>query len=135
MEGAVTQRAGRVRQVAAKTPALIRECLDHGMESLLLQLGGRIVLDIGTGQMAVQPHEPKVRHRADLLNQSGARAPIRPEATHAGVHFQLHRKGGAALFRADLIAEARIEYTGAGVISDKQGPGIGTRIIDNIWPF
>lgn len=36
---------------------------------------------------------------------------------------------------SDLIAEARIEYTGAGVISDKQGPGVGTRILDNIWPF
>ena len=36
---------------------------------------------------------------------------------------------------SDLIAEARIEYTGAGVVSDKQNPGIGTRVMDNIWPF
>ena len=36
---------------------------------------------------------------------------------------------------SELIAEAKIEYTGSGVVSDKQGPGFGTRILDNIWPF
>jgi flagellar L-ring protein precursor FlgH len=34
-----------------------------------------------------------------------------------------------------LIAEARIEYTGAGVVADKQSPGIGTRVVDHVWPF
>lgn len=37
--------------------------------------------------------------------------------------------------RSDLIAEARIEFTGAGVLADKQGPGWGTRIADTVWPF
>lgn len=37
--------------------------------------------------------------------------------------------------RSDLIAESRIEYTGDGVIADKQGPGWGTRVVDTIWPF
>lgn len=34
-----------------------------------------------------------------------------------------------------LIAEARIEYTGSGVVADKQAPGFGTRIVDHVWPF
>ena len=34
-----------------------------------------------------------------------------------------------------VIAEAKIEFTGSGVVSDKQGPGFGTRILDHIWPF
>lgn len=34
-----------------------------------------------------------------------------------------------------LIAEARIEYTGAGVVSDKQAPGFAIRIVDHVWPF
>ncbi len=34
-----------------------------------------------------------------------------------------------------LLAEARIEHNGSGVVSDKQGPGIGTRIVDRVWPF
>ena len=37
--------------------------------------------------------------------------------------------------RSDLIAEARIEFTGAGVLADKQGPGWGTRLADALWPF
>ena len=36
---------------------------------------------------------------------------------------------------SQVIAEAKIEFTGSGVVSDKQGPGIGTRILDHIWPF
>lgn len=37
--------------------------------------------------------------------------------------------------RSDLIAEARIEFTGAGVVADKQGPGWASRIADTVWPF
>ncbi len=36
---------------------------------------------------------------------------------------------------SDLIAEARIEYTGAGVVADKQSPGFGVRAMDHVWPF
>ena len=34
-----------------------------------------------------------------------------------------------------LLAEARIENSGSGVLSDKQGPGIGQRLVDRVWPF
>ncbi|MFH1466327.1 MAG: flagellar basal body L-ring protein FlgH [Pseudomonadota bacterium] len=34
-----------------------------------------------------------------------------------------------------LLADAHIENSGTGVIADKQGPGIGQRVIDRIWPF
>ncbi len=37
--------------------------------------------------------------------------------------------------QSDLVAEARIEFTGAGVLADKQGPGWGTRVADMVWPF
>lgn len=33
------------------------------------------------------------------------------------------------------IAEARIELAGQGVVSDKQRPGWGARVLDWIWPF
>lgn len=33
------------------------------------------------------------------------------------------------------IASARIEYSGSGVIADKQKPGWAMRIIDYVWPF
>ncbi len=34
-----------------------------------------------------------------------------------------------------LLADAHIEVSGQGVLSDKQGPGIGQRLIDRVWPF
>lgn len=33
------------------------------------------------------------------------------------------------------MADSRIEYYGKGQLSDKQKPGWGTRLIDNIWPW
>jgi flagellar L-ring protein precursor FlgH len=33
------------------------------------------------------------------------------------------------------LADARIEYTGRGTLSDKQQPGWLTRLLDSIWPF
>jgi flagellar L-ring protein precursor FlgH len=33
------------------------------------------------------------------------------------------------------LADARIEYYGKGALADKQQPGWGTRIIDNLWPW
>ena len=36
---------------------------------------------------------------------------------------------------SQVIAEAKIEFTGSGVVSDKQGPGMGARILDHVWPF
>ncbi len=34
-----------------------------------------------------------------------------------------------------VIADAKIEYSGSGVVSDKQRPGWFVRILDFIWPF
>lgn len=36
---------------------------------------------------------------------------------------------------SSLIADAKIDFVGKGVISDKQNVGWGTRILDHIWPF
>ncbi len=36
---------------------------------------------------------------------------------------------------SELLAQAKIEVTGTGVVSDRQGPGWGTRLLDKIWPF
>ena len=34
-----------------------------------------------------------------------------------------------------LLAESKIEFSGQGTVSDKQGPGIGHRLMDHAWPF
>jgi flagellar L-ring protein precursor FlgH len=33
------------------------------------------------------------------------------------------------------LADARIFYTGRGVLTDKQKPGWLARLLDTIWPF
>jgi flagellar L-ring protein precursor FlgH len=33
------------------------------------------------------------------------------------------------------LADSRIEYYGKGALADKQKPGWGTRVIDNLWPW
>lgn len=37
--------------------------------------------------------------------------------------------------RSDVIAEARVEFTGAGVVAGKQRQGWGTTVMDTAWPF
>lgn len=37
--------------------------------------------------------------------------------------------------KSTFLADSRIEYYGKGALADKQKPGWGTRIIDNIWPW
>jgi len=37
--------------------------------------------------------------------------------------------------KSTYLADSRIEYYGKGALADKQKPGWGTRIIDNIWPW
>jgi flagellar L-ring protein precursor FlgH len=37
--------------------------------------------------------------------------------------------------KSTYLADSRIEYYGKGVLADKQKPGWGTRIMDNVWPF
>ncbi len=36
---------------------------------------------------------------------------------------------------SDFVAEATLQLSGGGVVSDKQGPGLGTRVVDHAWPF
>ncbi|MFH2093677.1 MAG: flagellar basal body L-ring protein FlgH [Pseudomonadota bacterium] len=37
--------------------------------------------------------------------------------------------------KSTYLADSRIEYYGKGALADKQEPGWGTRIIDNLWPW
>ena len=37
--------------------------------------------------------------------------------------------------KSTYLADSRIEYSGKGVLADKQRSGWASRIIDNLWPF
>ncbi len=36
---------------------------------------------------------------------------------------------------SDFVAELELDFDGSGVVSDKQGPGVGQRVVDHAWPF
>ncbi len=36
---------------------------------------------------------------------------------------------------SNYVAELQLEFDGTGVVADKQGPGIGHRVVDHAWPF
>ncbi len=37
--------------------------------------------------------------------------------------------------KSTYLADSKIEYYGKGTLADKQKPGWGTRLFDNLWPF
>lgn len=37
--------------------------------------------------------------------------------------------------KSGLLAEAKIQFNGSGVVGDKQGPGVVHRAMDHAWPF
>lgn len=39
------------------------------------------------------------------------------------------------IINSSLVADARISYTGKGIISDRQSPGWLMNFIDKVWPF
>lgn len=43
--------------------------------------------------------------------------------------------GADNIVNSSLVADARIVYTGKGIISDRQSPGWLMNIIDKVWPF
>ena len=98
--------AGRVRQMAAQIPPLIRQCVDDGVKAIVLQLCCCFFLNVCTGQMAVKPNELQVGQATDALNELSADAPVRTEPTHPRINFQLHGEWFATSLRADAITEA-----------------------------
>ncbi len=63
----------------------------------------------------------KVDHETQYIVVSGV---VRPQDISAGNRVE-----------STYLADSKIEYYGKGALSDKQKPGWGSRIIDNIWPW
>jgi len=39
------------------------------------------------------------------------------------------------IIMSDFVAELQLGFDGSGVVADKQGPGVGHRVMDHAWPF
>jgi len=85
-------------------------------------ISARVTRVLANGDMAVQgTRQVVINNEQQIITIQGIIRPedIAPDNTVASTS----------------IADARIAYTGKGVMSDKQHPGWLSRIIDVVWPF
>ena len=91
-------------------------------ESMTASITARVIDVLPNGTLVIQgSREIKVNNENQRITLSGLIRPvdISPDNT----------------ILSSYVANARIEYSGSGSVSDKQRPGWLTRFVDFIWPF
>ena len=90
--------------------------------SLTAEVTAIITAVYPNGNMAIKGRrEVLINHEKEYISVRGI---IRPEDV-----------GPGNTVLSTVIADAKIEYSGLGAISDKQKPGWLMRIVDMVWPF
>ena len=90
--------------------------------TVIASITARVVQVLPNGNLRISgKREVRVNNETQYITISGI---IRPEDIEQDNVIQ-----------SPYIADARVEYTGKGVIADKQRPGWLTRILDHVWPF
>ncbi len=91
-------------------------------ETMTASITARVMEVLPNGNLYIRgTREIKVNNEAQYITLSGIIRPfdISPDNT----------------VLSSYIADAKIEYTGKGPVSDKQRPGWLMRILDYVWPF
>ena len=82
----------------------------------------KVIEVLPNGNLKIEgTREVKVNNEKQLIILSGI---IRPRDISPG-----------NIILSTYVADAKIEYSGSGVIHDRQRPGWMTRIMDVVWPF
>ena len=82
----------------------------------------QVIQVFANGNLVIQgSRQVQVNNENQFINVQGV---IRPEDISAG-----------NIILSTYIAEAKIELSGQGAVSDKQKPGWFARILDWVWPF
>lgn len=90
--------------------------------SITASIAARIVSVLPNGNLSLfGKRAMKVNGEVQYIIVSGI---VRPEDISSDNRVQ-----------STYLANSRIEYYGRGVLADKQKPGWGTRLFDNLWPF
>lgn len=90
--------------------------------ALTAYISARIVQILPNGNLVIEGNrEVRVNNENQIITLTGVVRPrdITPEN----------------IVQSTYIADARISYSGSGVLNDQQRPGWLARILDNIWPF
>lgn len=90
--------------------------------ALTAYMTARVVDVLSNGNFAIEGNrEVRVNAENQLITLTGI---IRPRDISA-----------ANIIQSTYIADARIAYSGKGVVNERQRPGWFTRILDTVWPF
>jgi len=90
--------------------------------TLVARISGRVIQVLDNGNLLVEGRKQVTINAEDqYIIVTGI---VRPQDVSATNHVY-----------SQHLADARIVYTGSGVIDDKSRPGWGTRILDWVWPF
>ncbi len=82
----------------------------------------RIVDVLPNGNLIIEGNrEVRVNHENQIITITGM---VRPRDVSA-----------ENVILSTYVADARISYSGSGIVNDKQRPGWLVRLLDNIWPF
>lgn len=91
-------------------------------ESLTATVSARVTRVLDNGNLMIEGRrEIRVNNENQVIVLTGI---VRPEDI---------QRNNTVL--SNFIADARIVYTGSGVVSDRQRPGWLARILDFVWPF
>ena len=121
--GASTSRLDRTSMFKANfTPSFTGEGTNDRTGELDAYITARVVQVLPNGNLRISgKQEIKVNNETQYITISGI---IYPEDIDVNNQIQ-----------STYVADARIEYSGKGVIADKQRPGWLMRILDHVWPF
>ena len=82
----------------------------------------RIVQILPNGNLIIEGNrEVRVNNENQVITLTGT---VRPRDISA-----------QNVIQSTYIADAKISYSGSGIVNDQQRPGWLTRILDNVWPF
>ncbi len=85
-------------------------------------ISARIVQILPNGNFVIEGNrEVRVNNENQIITLTGV---VRPRDI-----------SGENVVQSTYIADARISYSGSGIVNDQQRPGWLVRILDNIWPF
>jgi flagellar L-ring protein precursor FlgH len=107
---------------ASFKPSFVGEGKNNRQGEVEAYVTARVVQVLPNGHLRILgKQEIRVNNETQYIALSGI---IRPEDIDTNNEIQ-----------SAYIADARIAYSGKGVIADKQRPGWLTRVLDNAWPF
>ena len=127
---------GAVEKLGKKHPNLDETALVQALYESSYQGDGKTNRS-GNLSATIPCQVKQVLPNGDLFIEGGKTIQINREETHlymSGV-VRPYDVGMDNTVSSQRILDARIDFSGRGVVSDKQGPGLLHRGMDKIWPF